>query len=161
MTEEIRGRSLAVEQQLLNRDIVIEARSIAAGGMVASHGARVQPALERMLSRSLITRRQYDAGDRLYQSHALGIAGARNFEAGGCTAYQPAGYADSQLNAAHDFAHAKIALGDRLFPLVYAVAVMDVSVETYCQQQQPKMDRRGGMALLRYALDVLGDHYRL
>lgn len=155
------ARSLAVPEQLEHRDIVVEARSTTPGGVALSYGARVQPQLERMRSRKQIDARQYEAGIRLYKSWALGIAGARDTDAGGCTAWSPAGYADAQLSSALDYRNAREFCGPRLWPLLFGVVVEDMSAERWRNERGHGMDPKGVMALLRHGLDLLGDYYQM
>ena len=144
-----------------NRDIVVEARTATKGGVAISYGARVQSQTERMFRRRQITDRQFQAGERLRKSYLLGVAGARDFDAAGCSSYSPSGYSDAQLDALRDYRRARDAVGARLWPLTFAVIIEDFTVDRWRNDRAIKEDPKGVMALFRHALDVLADHFRL
>lgn len=93
------------------RAIVTEPAGITPGGMVVSTRRRVQAPLERMRARGQISMRQAAAGERLYAAWALGVVGARDRDAPGCSAWSPAGYTDAQLAALQDYRQSCAAMG--------------------------------------------------
>jgi hypothetical protein len=155
------ARSLAVPQQVENRDIVIEARVVNAGGIPISHGARVQSVTERLRNRGHLTERQFQAAERLHRSYCLGILQARDSDSGGCSAWSPSGYSDAVLNAATDYRKAREAIGLRLWPLVWSVVIDDWTIERWRNERGNGTTPQAAAALFRHALDTLGDHYGL
>ena len=154
------ARSLADPTQLANREeIIVEARVTTPGGMVAAYGARVQPTIERMLARGQITRRQHEAGARLYKTYLLGVCGARDHDASGCSAWSPAGVPDAVLSSLTDYRRARESVGPRMWPCLFAVCIEDMSVDRFANERGKGADRKGWMAILRLALDTLADHY--
>lgn len=147
-------RSLVSESREQHSVMVVEPLTDQAG----SYGARAQPALERLLRRGRLSMRQAVAGQRVYAAYALGIVGARDGEAGGCTVHDPGGYRDRQLDAATQYRRLRTAVGLRMWPIVFAVCCEDWSVERFANERGGGTDRKGWIAVLRIALDIAADH---
>lgn len=150
-------RSLVRPEREQHGTVLLEAATDAPGVSVA----RVQPSLERMARRGLISRRQMLAGERIYRAWALGIVGARDRDAGGCTVHDPGGYADRQLDAATEYRRIRDAVGLRLWPIVWHVACDDWSVDRFASEIGNGMDRKQWMGCLKIALDQAADHLGL
>lgn len=118
--------------------------------------ARVQTSIERYERRGQLTSRQARAAQRIYAAYALGIVGARNGESTG-NGSDPAGYSDAQLAMAEEYRLIRDAVGGRLWPIVFSVAIEDFSVARWCNERGRGMHPAGGMQLLRLALDLASD----
>lgn len=138
--------------------LMVEARVAAPGGLVATYGARAQSSLESQHLRGRITTRQKQAGELLYRAWALGVVGARDTSKG-CSAWSPAGYTDSQLDALKLYRGAQKAVGLARWPLLYAVACEDWTVQRFGNEMG--RNRHGLQEVLRTALDDLADYLRL
>lgn len=117
---------------------------------------RVMPMVEVLERRNTITSRQARAGIRIYQAWALGICGARNSDATG-NGSDPSGYTDAQLAAAREYRMIRDAVGGRLWPLTFSVCCEDWSPSRWAVDRGGGMDPKGAAALLRHALDLVGD----
>lgn len=157
MSEALR-RSLVPAAQAAHERVVVEPRGVTRGGMVIAHGARAQAPLDRYRARGQVSHRQADAGGRLYRLWALGVHGART-DHRGCSPWSPGGFTDGQLDAASGYADAIRALGGRLAPLVVAVCCDEVTVDAWARERQ--RNPAATMEVLRYSLDMLGDHFGL
>jgi hypothetical protein len=148
-------RSLVSDDRQRHNRVLVEKLSDGFGSR-----ARVQSALERYERRGQISARQARAGERIYAAYALGVVGARNGEATG-NGSDPGGYSDAQLAMAEEYRLIRDAVGGRLWPIVFSVAIEDFSVARWCNERGRGMHPAGGMELLRHALnlaaDVLGD----
>jgi hypothetical protein len=132
----------------------IEAREQTAAGFVISRGVRVVSVLERMERVGAITHRQGCTGRQIYRDFVMGICGARDRDAASGNG-SPAGYTDAQIDAVTRYRMVHDALGPRLFPLLYAVVLDDVSVPDYARVRG--LNRTSVTAILRLALDMAGD----
>lgn len=150
-------RSLVRPEREQHGTVLLEAATDAPG----VHVARVQPTIERMERRGLISRRQAAAGYRIYACWALGIVGARDGDAGGSTVHDPGGYRDRQLDAATEYRRIREAVGPRLWSICFSVSCEDFSPERWANERGHGMDRRGAIALLRVSLDIAADHLNL
>lgn len=160
MTAKALRRSLVPSGSNLVSDsrLIVEARGVAPGGLVATYGARVQSVIERQRIRGQITGRQALAAERLYRAWALGIEGAKGDDKG-CSAWTPAGYRDAQLDAVSLYRGARDAIGGARWPLVFAVVIEDWTVHRYANERG--RNRHGSQEVLRTALDDLADYLRL
>lgn len=160
MTARALRRSLVPSGSCLVGDsrLIVEARVAAPGGLVATYGARVQSVIDRQRARGQITQRQFDAAERLYRAWALGCEGARQ-DTRGCTAWTPAGYPDSQLDALKLYVGARAAIGLARWPLLFHVVCLDWSVHRF--STEAGRNRDGLQEVLRTALDDLADYLRL
>jgi hypothetical protein len=138
--------------------LVAEPREIAAGGLTGTFGARVQSVLDRQRARGQITQRQADAGETLYRAWAFGVQGARQ-DTKGCTAWTPAGYRDSQLDALKLYKGAQQYIGLSRWPLLFHVVCLDWTVHRFSIDCDIRRD--GTQAILRTALEDLADYLRL
>lgn len=136
----------------------VEPREQTPGGFVISRGVRRVSVLERMERVGAITHRQGAAGRLLYHDYVVGIMGARDRDAGTGTG-NPGGYSDHQIDAATRYRNAREKLGPRLWPLCFAVVAQDVSVPDYARVRG--LNRASTTAVLRLALDFLGDAYQM
>jgi hypothetical protein len=134
----------------------IEAREQTAAGWVVSRGLRRVSVLERMERVGAITHRQGCAGRQLYRDYVMGVCGARDRDAATGSS-GTGGYADAQIDAVTRYRMVHDALGPRLFPLIYAVVLDDVSVPDYARVRG--LNRTSVTAILRLALDLTGDVY--
>jgi hypothetical protein len=150
-------RSLVRPEREQHSTVLIEAATDAPGAMVA----RAQPSIERMLRRGLLTQRQSDAGNRLYEDWAIGICCARDAEGNGSTVHDPGGYADRQLDAATRYRKAREAVGPRMWPCLFAVCCEEWSIERFANERGGGTDRKGWAAIVRLSLDTLADFYGL
>ena len=119
--------------------------------------ARVQPPLERMWKRGAIDDAQYIAGKRLHNAYALGVCAARDPEAKGSgEASLSFGLAGATLVAIREYRDAQDAVGKRLWPWLDWVVNKDIPLSDLAKQ----LDRNPTelTALLKVALDMLGDH---
>lgn len=137
----------------------IEAREQTPGGYVISRGLRRVSVIERQERHGHITHRQGAAARELYRCYAFGIVGVRDREAATGGNAGPAGYTDSQIDAAGRFRAAHDQLGHRLFPLVYSITVEDVSVADYARLRGA--NPTSVQTLLRLGLDLLADLWRI
>lgn len=124
--------------------------------MTAMIRVRVGSALDLLERRHALTLRQYRAGARLEASYRLGIVGLHGPGDGGVTLD---GFSTARLAAARDYAAARDALGGRLWPVVWAVVCGDQSVQAVSIERQ--INPTACMTLLKLALDLLADHFRL
>jgi hypothetical protein len=133
-----------------------EARTITPAGVVAGYGARTISPIESLHRRKAVTDRQYRAAGRIYAAWAFGVHGVRQ-PARGCTAWAPAGIADSQLAALGDFREVHAAIGARLWWVIPLVVLDECTVSQVARDrlQHPSTV----MELLRIALDTAADHY--
>jgi hypothetical protein len=138
--------------------LVVEPRSVAAGGLTGAFGARVQSVLDRQRVRGQITQRQFDAGEKLYRAWALGVEGARQ-DTKGCSAWTPAGYSDSRLDALKLYKGAQQYIGLSRWPLLFHVICLDWTVHRFSIDCDIRRD--GTQAILRTALDDLADYLKL
>jgi hypothetical protein len=138
--------------------LVTEARSVAAGGLTGTFGARVQSVLDRQRVRGQITARQAEAGEKLYRAWALGIAGAR-MDTKGCSAWTTAGYVDSQMDALKLYRGARDAIGGSRWPLLFAVVIEDWTVARFANERG--RNTAASAEVLRSALDDLADYLRV
>jgi hypothetical protein len=107
-----------------------EPSAVTAGGMVASHRARIMSPVELMERRGVLTWRQAHAGRRLYRSFALGIELARDQDAAG-GAWSPGGLTDAQLGAAEDYEASRRAVGPMDWRLVEAIVLLEITVRDW------------------------------
>lgn len=149
-------RSLVSDVRQQHNRVVVETLSDGFGSR-----ARVQPSIERMAQRGLISARQARAGGLLYEDWALGIVCARDAEAGGSSVPDPGGYRDRQLDAATSYRRAREAVGLRMWPILWHVSCDDWSVERFANELGSGTDRKGWMAILKLSLDILADFYGL
>lgn len=117
---------------------------------------RAGSSLELLGKRRSLTLRQFKAGARLEASYRLGVMGLHGCGDGGLSV---GGFSDARLAAAQDYAQARDALGGRLWPVVWGVVCGDQSVQEVAFERQ--INPTACMALLKLALDLLADHYRL
>jgi hypothetical protein len=146
-------RSLVRLEREQHSVVLVEAATDAPGAYVA----RVQPAIERMRNRGLLSARQADAGARIYRNWALGICGARDADAGGGSALDPGGYRDRQLDAATEYRRIRDAVGLRLWPVTFGVCCEDMSVDQFANERGGGMDRKQWMGALKMALSMAAD----
>ena len=115
-----------------------------------------QTPLDRYLTRDQITKRQYDAGQRLYADwyragsspHLIGTYGPP-------TGGEPA-LTDAQAYARRRVNEAMRRVGIRLSPILVSVVLLgEAARETGAQMGEPK----AGIVVLKLALDSLADHY--
>ena len=154
-TDEVLRRSLVRPERSQHDTVVIEASS---DGF--AHVARCQPALERMLRRGHITRRQAIAGARIYSAWALGVCLARNAEASG-NGSDPAGLTDRQMDALREYRMLREAVGGRLWSLTFHCCCLDWTPQRYANDAGHGMHKLGAMELLRHALSVAADVLRI
>ena len=147
------------------RIAVTEPAELTKGGMVVSTRRRLQHPLERMRAKQQISLRQAAAGERLYAAWALGVCGARDADAVGCSAWTPAGYSDAQLAALEDFRLAKAAIRPGLWDIVVAVCCHEQTVRGMVP---PGPNGRASgrkvcelMDLFREGLFRLAEHYSI
>jgi hypothetical protein len=148
-------RSLVSAEREQHSGVVVERVTDAPG----VYHARAMPVVEKMYRRNLLTARQCWAGIRIYSAWSIGIVGARDADSGGCTVHDPGGYRDRQLDAAREYREVLLAVGPRLWSLVWHVTCDDWSVERWVNEMGRGMDRKGAIALLRHGLDVAADHF--
>lgn len=158
MTDESLRRLFVPAARAGDRALEVEPRGQTAGGHVYQFGARRVTALERMERHGHLTHRQGAAGRRLYQDYVFGICGARDRDAAVGNPF-PGGYSDSQLDAAGRCRAVRDRLGPRLWPIVQGVVLDDVSVPEYSKARG--LNPTSSAAVLRLALDIVGDVYQL
>lgn len=117
---------------------------------------RAGSSLELLGKRRSLTLRQFRAGLRLEASYRLGVLGLHGGGGGGPS---PGGFADARQAAAQDYAQARDAIGGRLWPVVWGVVCDDRSVQEVSFERH--INPTACMALLKLALDLLADHYRI
>jgi len=118
---------------------------------------RVQPPIERMWTRGALEDAQYIAAKRLHNAYALGVCGARDPEARTSgEASLSFGLAGAALVAIREYRDAQTAVGKRLWPFLDWVVNKDIPLSDLAKQ----LDRNPTelTALLKVALDMLGDH---
>lgn len=73
----------------------------------------------------------------------------------GCVSYSTSGWADAQIQARRVYESVRAAVGPRLWPLVFAVCIEELTVERFANER----GRNSGptMEVLRVALDMVGD----
>lgn len=147
-------RLFVPEAQAADPGLEIEAREQTPAGWVVSRGLRRVSVVERMERVGAITHRQGCAARQLYRDYCIGIVGARDRDAA-VGNRSPAGYTDTQLDAASRYRMVRDRLGGRLFPIVYAVVLDDVSVPDYCRVRG--LNRTSMTQVLKVALDIAGD----
>jgi hypothetical protein len=125
--------------------------------LTGSERVRGYSALEHMARRGVLTVRQYEAGQRLASSYSLGVVGLRGQDT--ATARTPPVFMEARIGAAQDYETARDILGGRLWPVVWAVACGDQTVQEVAAERH--QNATATMTLLRLALDLLGDHYSL
>jgi hypothetical protein len=119
--------------------------------------ARVQAPLERMWKRGAIDDAQYIAGKRLHNAYALGVCGARDPEARTSgEASLSFGLAGAALVAIREYREAQTAVGKRLWPWLDWVVNKDIPLTDLAKQLERNPTEC--TALLKVALDMLGDH---
>jgi hypothetical protein len=150
-------RSLVNPHRNQHSDMVVERVTDSPG----AYHARAQPSLERLAQRGHLSPRQAAAGSRIYSSWALGICGARDADAGGCTVHDPGGIRDRQLDAATEYRRLREAIGPRMWPLAFHVCCLDWSPARFANELAGGMHKLGAMAVLRVALDIAADHLGL
>lgn len=143
------GSALADDPRL-----VLEPRSVSAGGVVNTIGVRLQSVLDRQRARGQISDRQSFAGEQLYRLWALGVQGCR-IDNKGCSAWTPAGYMDSQLDALKVYRRARQKIGAARWPLLFAVCIEDWTVARYANERG--RNTNASQEVLRSALDDLAD----
>lgn len=151
-------RSLAAPERLQHGTVLVEARAVTSSGHVIEHGARVQPSIERYKRRGQLTLRQVRAAELLYRCWALGIEGARQ-QSTGCDAWTPSGMSDAQVQAVRSYETARINVGPRLWPLVFAVCCEDWTVDRFANERG--RNSTSTMEVLRYSLEILADSFGL
>lgn len=162
MTQPPDGPALALRRSLVSESreqhsvVVIERRTD-----VHAHGARVMPILEKYARRGTLNARQCRAGEMIYECWSIGIAGAHDSDAGGSSMPDPSGIRDKQLDAATEYRRVRDALGLRMWPVVWAVCVEDMSVDQFANERGGTMDRKQWMGVLRVALSIAADHLGL
>jgi hypothetical protein len=132
----------------------LEPREQTPAGWVVSKGLRRVSVVERMERVGAITHRQGCAARQIYRDYCIGIAGARDRDAAVGNS-SPAGYTDTQLDAATRYRMVRDRLGPRLWPLAYSVVLEDISVPDYARVRG--LNRASTQAVLRVALDIAGD----
>jgi hypothetical protein len=140
--------------QAADPGLEVEAREHTPGGFVVSTGLRRVSVIERMERVGAITHRQGCAARQIYRDYAVGIMGARDRDAAVGNG-SPGGYTDTQIDAATRYRMVKDRLGPRLFPLVHAAVLADVSVPDYARVRG--LNRASMTQVLRIALDMAGD----
>ena len=150
-------RSLVRPEREQHGTVLLEAASDAPGVMVA----RAAPMVELLERRGTLSRRQARAGAFVYECWAIGIAGARDAEAGGSTVHDPGGIRDRQLDAATAYRRMRDAVGPRLWPITFAVTVEEWSCARWANERGRGMHKLGAVALLQTALDTIADHLGL
>lgn len=150
-------RSLVRPEREQHGTVLLEAATDAPG----VHVPRVQPTIERMERRGLLSRRQAAAGYRIYACWALGIVGARDGDAGGSTVHDPGGYRDRQLDAATEYRRLRDAVGSRLWVPLFHICCMDWSVDRFANDVGKTMDRKAWMGAVKLGLDAAADHLGL
>lgn len=117
-----------------------------------------QTPLDRYHSRSQIDQRQYEAGLKFYALYRRG-AGTQRVTAN----YSPAvgkstnEMTDGQAHAWSDFTTAQREIGRQLNSCAYDVCVVGISAADWAKAHGG--DPKGGILVLRLALDALGDHF--
>lgn len=145
--------SLARPERFQHGRVLVEARAVTSSGQVVEHGARCQTPVERYHRRGQLTQRQVNAAENLYRAWAT-MSGAR-VEGPGCPAWTPAGWRDAQITATRAYETARVQVGRRLWPLVFAVAVEDWTVDRFANERG--RNATATMEVLRYALDMVAD----
>lgn len=137
-----------------DRRLEVEDRGATAAGHVFSRGLRVVSVVERQERHGHLTHRQAAAARQLYNDYVFGVCGVHDREAATGTG-GTVGYSDSRLDAAGRYREVRERVGGRLWPLLYAVAIDDVSVPDYARVRG--LNPTSTMALLRVALDMAAD----
>jgi hypothetical protein len=120
---------------------------------------RVQPPVERMWARGALDDAQYIAAKRLHSAYALGVCAARDPEAKGSgEASLSFGLAGATLVAIREYRDAQDAVGKRLWSYLDWTVCKDIPLSDLAA----KLGRNPTelTALLKVALDVLGDHFQ-
>lgn len=117
---------------------------------------RIMAQSEVLERRGTLTPRQARAAVRIYQCWALGIAGARDGDATG-NGSDPGGYTDAQLDAAREYRQIRDAVGPRLWPAVFAVAVEDFSPARWANERGGGMHKAAAVEVVRIGLDCAAD----
>jgi hypothetical protein len=117
---------------------------------------RIMSQCEVLERRGTLTPRQSRAGARIYAAWALGVCGARDGEASGNGA-DPGGYTDAQLDAAQTYRELRNAVGPRLWPAVFAVAVEDWSPSRFANERGGGLHKAAAVELVRIGLDMAAD----
>jgi hypothetical protein len=117
-----------------------------------------QTPLDRYYNRDQISQRQYDAGMKYYALHRRG-SGTQRITA----SYSPAigksysEMSDGQAHAWSEFAMASREIGKQLNDCAYDVCVVGISAGDWAKKKDA--DQKGGILVLRLALDALGDYF--
>ncbi|HZI74298.1 MAG TPA: hypothetical protein VFD73_09800 [Gemmatimonadales bacterium] len=111
---------------------------------------------ELLERRSAITARQARAASEIYRCWALGIMLASNAEPTG-NGSDPGGYTVAQLDAAKRYREIRMAVGHRLWPVVFAVSVEDFSPSRWANERGRGMHKAAAVELLRLGLDMAAD----
>jgi|TARA_A100000171_G_C2111670_1_gene135391 hypothetical protein len=117
-----------------------------------------QTPLDRYHHRGQINQRQYDAGMKYYALHRRG-SGTQRVTA----SYSPAvgksnaEMSDGQAHAWAEFSMASREIGRQLNDCAYDVCVIGDSAGDWAKKQGA--DQKGGILVLRLALDALGDYF--
>jgi hypothetical protein len=118
---------------------------------------RVQPPIERMWSRGALDDAQYIAAKRLHNAYALGVCAARDPEAKGSgEASLSFGLAGATLVAIREYKSAQTAVGKRLWCYLDWTVCRDIPLSDLSAKL--KRNPTELTALLKVALDILGDH---
>ena len=119
---------------------------------------RAAHALDALERRAVLTPRQIAAGRRLLASYSLGVVGLRLGDMPHATRV-PAQFMEAKIAAERDYDAARDLLGGRIWPVVWAVACADQSVQELARARG--QNPTATATLLRLGLDLLADHFRL
>lgn len=111
-------------------------------------------AIEVLERRGHLRPRQSIAAKRLSNTYALGVVGVKREGAGGGLTLT-----EASVSAKRDYDRARDVLGPRLWPIVWAVACNDLTVQELALEQ--RLHPTAAMALLKLGLEELADHYML
>ena len=117
-----------------------------------------QTPLDRYYNRDQISQRQYEAGSKYYALHRRGSSTART-----TASYSPAvgksnnEMTDAQATAWAEFSLASKDIGRQLNDCAYDVCVIGISAADWAKKKDA--DPKGGILVLRLALDALGDYF--
>ncbi|MEM7446405.1 MAG: DUF6456 domain-containing protein [Pseudomonadota bacterium] len=138
-------------------DVIVSSPTETAG--ISAKRVMTQRTLDRYAQREEIDARQYSAGDALYR---LWYAAGRSpkltlnlLSVGGSDENAE----DRKAGAWADLNQALRAVGQRLSPILVHVCLTDGTASAWAKQNGH--DPRGGLTVLRLALDALGDYLRL
>ena len=117
-----------------------------------------QTPLDRYFNRDQISQRAYEAGMKFYALHRRGVGTQRvTGKYSPAVGKSNAEMSDGQAHAFTEFAKAQREIGRQLNSCAYDVCIVGISAADWAKAHGG--DPKGGILVLRLALDALGDHF--